>query len=48
MQDLLSADFLKSVIPALGAVVAWFENERRRRSADIHAGLVMPGLVRFR
>lgn len=32
MIDFASADFLKFFIPLAGAVVAWFLNERRRRS----------------
>lgn len=32
MTDFVSADFLKFFIPLLGAVVAWFLNERRRRA----------------
>jgi hypothetical protein len=32
MSEFLSADFLKFFIPLLGAVAAWFLNERRRRA----------------
>lgn len=32
MWDFLSPDFLKFFIPLVGAVIAWFMNERRRRS----------------
>lgn len=32
MNDLFSGDFLKFFIPLVGAVVAWFVNERRRRA----------------
>ena len=34
MQEFISADFLKFVIPALGAVIAWLLNERRRRATE--------------
>lgn len=34
MQEFLSAEFLKFFIPLLGAVIAWFVNERRRRAAE--------------
>jgi PAS domain-containing protein len=32
MDQFFSADFLKFFLPLVGAVVAWFLNERRRRS----------------
>lgn len=32
MHEFLSADFLKFFVPLLGAVAAWFFNERRRRA----------------
>ncbi|HRK76954.1 MAG TPA: hypothetical protein PLQ95_00310 [Thiobacillus sp.] len=32
MTEFLSADFLKVFVPLLGAVAAWFLNERRRRA----------------
>ena len=32
MHEYLSADFLKFFIPLVGAVLAWFLNERRRRT----------------
>lgn len=32
MYEFLSADFLKFFVPLVGAVVAWFINERRRRA----------------
>ena len=32
MTEFLSADFLKFFVPLLGAVAAWFLNERRRRA----------------
>ncbi len=32
MIDFISADFLKFFLPLAGAVIAWFFNERRRRS----------------
>ena len=34
MNELLSADFLKFFVPLVGAVVAWFVNEHRRRASD--------------
>lgn len=32
MSEFLSADFLKFFVPLVGAVIAWFLNERRRRA----------------
>lgn len=32
MSDIVSGDFLKFFVPLVGAVVAWFMNERRRRA----------------
>jgi hypothetical protein len=32
MDEFISADFLKFFLPLIGAVVAWFLNERRRRA----------------
>ena len=32
MSDLLSAEFLKFFVPLIGAVIAWYLNERRRRA----------------
>ena len=34
VDKILSIDFLKFFIPVVGTVLAWFWNERRKRSAD--------------